>query len=825
MNQTSNIPEQQFQREDTIDIKKFVFKILSNWYWFVFTISVAVFAAWLVNRYTDPVYTLKSTMIIQDKENTLQGGIEGILEEQGIFRRSRKKVVENEIAILKSFTIAKRAIEELPDFHISYFSQGRIRTVESYKSSPFTVVIDTTHKNLTEKPIDVKLLSNQECQISFTENDKTKKVKLKYNDWYEDDNYRFKVLPGFEDESKLNDNISYFFIIRDTLRLIEQYRSKLNITTTDKKSTILELSSSGLVARKEMDFLNKLMEVYVQKGLEEKNQIAINTIYFIDEQLGDISDSLAQTENRLSDFRQTNKLLDISQEGSILYQKIERIQSEKAVLILKNKYYNYLLEYISKDRDFSDVMAPSVLDINDLMLNGLITDLTTLYKERNNYNYTTNKTNPGVELVNFKIKNTLAALEENIRNILKNNEISISEVDRRMAMADAEMAKLPTTEKELIGIKRRYKLNDDIYTYLLTKRAEAGIAKASNVPDNKILDHARDNAAQQVSPKRSLNYIIAIILGILLPVIVIVIVDFFNDKIIERKDIESQTDIPILGEVGHNTKSTEMVVFERPKSSIAEAFRTLRTNLLYFNIDRKDPNIIISITSTISGEGKSFCAINLASVFAIGDKKTLLMGIDLRKPKLHRELGLENMKGLSTYLAGTHSLDEVIVPTHQNNLFFLPAGPVPPNPAELIETRKMELLIEELKQRYDVIIMDTPPIALVTDALLLTKFSQVNLFVLRQNYSRRNMIKLINEVYRERGFKNIGILINDISVQGYYGYNYYGSYGYGKYSYRYGYGRYGYGSGYGSGYYDDDADNGNEKGKKGFFSFIFGRRS
>ena len=270
-----------------------------------------------------------------------------------------------------------------------------------------------------------------------------------------------------------------------------------------------------------------------------------------------------------------------------------------------------------------------------------------------------------------------------------------------------------------------------------------------------------------------------------------------------------------------------MVVFERPKSSIAEAFRTLRTNLLYFNIDRKDPNIVISITSTISGEGKSFCAINLASVFAIGDKKTLLMGIDLRKPKLHRELGLENMKGLSTYLAGTHSLDEVIVSTHQNNLFFMPAGPVPPNPAELIETRKMELLIEELKQRYDVIIMDTPPIALVTDALLLTKFSQVNLFVLRQNYSRRNMIKLINEVYRERGFKNIGILINDISVQGYYGYSYYGSYGYGKYSYRYGYGRYGYGYGYssGSGYYDDDADNGNEKGKKGLLSFIFGKRS
>lgn len=823
MNATSNIPENQFHKEDTIDIKKFVFKILSNWYWFVFTISVAIFAAWLVNRYTDPVYTLKSTLIVQDKENTLTGGVESILEEQGIYRRTRKKVVENEIAVLKSYSIAKKTIEELPDFHISYFGQGRIRTVELYKSSPFTVIVDTAHKNLTEKPIDFKFINNNEYQLSFTIGEQSKKVKLNFNEWYESEDFRFKILPNFKDESVFNSPVSYFFILRDTLALIEQYRGKLNMSTTDKKSTVLELSVSGLVVQKEVDFLNKLMDVYVQKGLDEKNQIALNTISFIDEQLSEISDSLSTTEDNLSDFRQTNKLIDIGQEGSILYQKIEKVQTELAMLKLKGRYYDYLLEYISKDRDFTDIMAPSVLDINDVMLTGLIDELTELYKERNNFNYTSNKTNPGLELINFKIKNNLATLEENIRNIIKANDLSVEDAQKRMGLADAEISKLPETEKKLIGIKRRYKLNDEIYTYLLTKRAEAGIGKASNVPDNKILDYSRPNAAALISPKRSLNYIIAIILGLLIPIIIIVIVDFFNDKIIERKDIESQTSIPILGEVGHNSKGAEMVVFERPKSSIAEAFRTLRTNLLYFNIDRQESSFVIAITSTISGEGKSFCAINLASVFAIGDKKTLLMGIDLRKPKLHRELGMDNMKGLSTYLAGTHSLEEVILPTHQNNLFFMPAGPVPPNPAELIETKKMERLVAQLKNTYDVIIMDTPPIAMVTDALLLTKYSHINLFVLRQNYSRRNMIKLINEVFQERGFKNVGILINDISVQGYYGYTYYGSYGYGKYTYKYGYGRYGYG--YGSGYYDDDTENGNGKKKgMGFLTSVFKKK-
>ncbi len=822
MNQNTNIPETQIQREDTIDIKKFVFKILSSWYWFVFTISVAVIAAWLINRYTDPIYTLNSTLMVLDRENAVTGGVESILEEQGIFRRTRKKVVDNEIAVLKSFTINKKAIEQLPDFHISYFTQGRIRTVESYKASPYKVIIDTLHKNLTERPIDVLFISNQQCQISYNNNEQSINTILNFDVWFENEDFKFKIIPNFKDKSELNKVTSYFFIIRDTLKLIEQYRGKLNITTTDKKSTILQLSSSGLVIRKEADFLNKLMEVYVQDGLDEKNQIAINTINFIDEQLSEISDSLKVTENKLSDFRQSNKLIDIGQEGSILYQKIERIQNEKSMLILKGKYYSYLLDYISKERDFSDLIAPSVLDINDAMLTGLITELTNLYKERNNYNYSSNKTNPGVELVNYKIKSTLADLKENIKYIINTNEIAISEVDKKIDLADLEMSKLPTTEKELIGINRHYKMNDEIYTYLLTKRAEAGIAKASNVPDNKILDFARDNNAVLISPKKSLNYIIAIILGLLIPIIIIVIVDFFNDKIIERKDIESQTNIPILGEVGHNSKGTEMVVFERPKSSIAEAFRTLRTNLLYFNIDRKDSCFIISITSTISGEGKSFCAINLASVFAIGEKKTLLMGIDLRKPKLHRELGFDNLKGLSTYLVGTHKLEDVILPTQQNNLFFLPAGPVPPNPAELIETKRMESLMNELKGKYEVIIIDTPPIAMVTDAILLTKYSDINLFVLRQNFSRRNMIKLINEVFQERGFKNVGILINDISVQGYYGYTYYGSYGYGKYTYRYSYGRYGYG--YGSGYYDDDNSNGNGKGTKGFLASIFRRK-
>ncbi|PKP17352.1 MAG: hypothetical protein CVU05_15690, partial [Bacteroidetes bacterium HGW-Bacteroidetes-21] len=362
MNQ-QNIQEGPLRKEDTIDIKKFIFKIIANWYWFIFTISIAVFSAYLINRYTDPVYTVKGTMIVQDKDNTLSGGVESILEEQGIFRRTRKKVVENEIAILKSYSLSRRAIEESPEFHISYFAEGRIRTVESYKTNTYIIEPDTSFPNKVESPVYVKFTSENECIIS-TDND-SKKTKVKLGEWFENIDFRFKVLPNDTIKPNGNSNIKTFFIIRDINKLTNAYRSKITLTTTDKKSTIVEISSNGMVAKKEVDFINKLMNVYVNKGLEEKNMIALNTIYFIDEQLNDITDSLNYTENKLMSFRQANKLVDISQEGSMLYQKVERVQNEKALLDMKNKYFNYLLQYISKEQDFSDVMAPSVVDIND----------------------------------------------------------------------------------------------------------------------------------------------------------------------------------------------------------------------------------------------------------------------------------------------------------------------------------------------------------------------------------------------------------------------------------------------------------------------------
>jgi len=810
----SNLNQNQ-QNESTIDIKIFILKIIANWYWFAFSIFVTISIAYLINRYTDPVFKQSALVLIQDKDNTLSGGVEGILEEQGILRGSKKKVVENEMAVINSYRMTYKTICELPDFDISYFGVGRIRTVEFYKSCPFVVILDTNRTNLKNYPVNIRLLSENEYFLEIEESSSVKK-KMKFGEWYNDSSFTFCInLTKPYIKSDPNYNYPYFFILNDRHELTNLYKGKLSLATTDKKSTVIEISTQGLVPQKESDFINKLLDVYINSGLEEKNQIALNTIKFIDGQLNEISDSLQINENNLQDFRQNNNLIDITKEGEVLYTKIEKVQSDKAILTIRSKYFDYLKKYIDDKKDFTDVMAPSIAGIDDPMLIKLIADLSELSKQKSNYDYASNLKNPATEMISSQIESNRRALAENIRNLIQSNIISINEVDKRIADVESEVAKLPNTEKQLINIQRKYKLNDQIYTYLLTKRAESGIAKASNVPDNKIIDNCEVQNAIQVSPKTTLNFTIAILIGILIPLIIIIVVDFFNDRILDRHDIEAHTDIPIVASIGHNNKNVDFVVFQKPKSSIAESFRTLRTNLQFLQLDKTLKTQTIALTSTVSGEGKTFCTLNLASIFALSGKKTVIMGLDLRKPKLHKDFGVDNTIGISTYLIGKNTLDEIIIPTIQDNLCLVTSGPVPPNPAELIESDRMGQLIEELKSRFEIIIIDTPPVALVTDSLLISKYVDTNIYVIRQNYSSRTVIKFVNGLYHDKNYKSLGILINDVKIPTYYGnrpgYGYkYGAYGYG---YRYGYG-------YGSGYYDDDEYIQTKNVIRKFFSFI-----
>ena len=383
----------------------------------------------------------------------------------------------------------------------------------------------------------------------------------------------------------------------------------------------------------------------------------------------------------------------------------------------------------------------------------------------------------------FHIKNLEDNLKQHISKSINLQEYNLSETNEKILSVNYKLRKIPKVEREILNIKRNYKLNDNIYTFLLTKRTEAGITLATNSPGAKVLDPARIENVSKTSPKPGENRTKLIFISLLIPILIIVIREFFNNKIIEKSEIEKNTNIPIVASISKNKTKDNIPVFTQPNSPIAEAFRLFKTNLKYLLVEKENPIIVIS--STISGEGKSFCSTNLASVFAKSKKRTLLIGLDLRKPKLHESFNVDNKTGLSTYLIGHNTSEEIIFSTHINNLFLIPSGPIPPNPAELLESEKMKNLLIELKKQFDYIIIDTPPIAHVTDTMLIANYSDVNIFVIRQGYSSKNVINVINEVAEKGSLNNVGILINDINQSVRYGLKY----GYGfSYGFNYGYG-------------------------------------
>lgn len=788
----------QFQiKNDEIDIRKYILKFISHWYLFILFVPAALLAAYYVNRYSVPEYTITSSVLIRDKDSKA-GSVESVIENLSFARRfNKKKDVENEIGILRSYSLNRRVVDEL-DFTVSYISIGTVKESELYDNTlRFKVDFDSVPVLLYGTSFRVEFTSADTYKLKFAGNDSEIKAKTGEKVAYLNTTFEINLTGNFTyDSDRPNFGYEGFkCIVRNPVDIANSYRSKLKIEPIEEKASFLTLSLSGPVPEKEADYLNKLCEIYLLSDLEEKNLTSTNTIKFIDAQLEGIVDSLRSAETVLQDFRLSNKtIIDISSEGQLLMQKLNSLQSEKSITEIKKKYYDYLMDYIEKKNDFKDVIAPSSIGINDPLLSSLISQLSELYSEKNVAAFSAKENNPTLNLIDVKIETAHQALKENIRNIVSAAKISLDDINKRLADVQKDIQRLPVTERKLINIQRKFDLNDEIYTYLLQKKAEAGIIQASNVSDNKIVDIAIPENAVQISPNKSRNRLMALLIGLIIPVLIILIKEFLNDRIEDISLVESETNIPVLGTIGHNLESSSLIVLNKPKSSIAEAFRSLRTNIQFMAAGENKK--VISVSSTISGEGKTFTSINFATILAMSSKKTLLIGLDLRRPKIHKEFDISNNIGLCTYLIGKNSYEDVICKTQIDNLYIVPSGPIPPNPAELIGTDKMKEFIEKARADFDFVIIDTPPIAVVTDALLISKFADASIFVIRYNYSKKFVLKLLLDLKERHNVKGLGIVFNDVSAK--YGSNYYGySYGYGyKYGYR-------YGNENTSGYYDD----------------------
>ncbi|MDY0253302.1 MAG: polysaccharide biosynthesis tyrosine autokinase [Tenuifilaceae bacterium] len=797
--------------EETLDLKRYFFLFLSKWYWIAICVFAGLFVAYLVNRYSEQVYSVKASLLVGNADGRKVGqGVQNLMREMNIMQD--RKRIENEIGILQSYTLARTAIEELPDFNITYVNVGRRGIAESkmYNRSNFVVHVDTTENNAAGYPVNINIISAKEYELDFDDGAGTQ--RMRFGEKYHDHRFAFTITLREPDNFELSrQSNKYYFIINDAHSQAIAYMKKIAIELNDKQGSLLTLSTSGYVAQQEADFLNKLMEVYIRLDLQEKSLTAENTIDFVEGQLRGISDSLRKAELLLQNFRTGKGIIDLSTEGRTLLERLEALYTEKNALRLQLEYFEYLENYLKTKKDLKGLVAPATIGLDDASIAAIVSDLNQLTMERDGLLMTLRPDNTRVLALDQNINSLIELLFEKLEGMRKVNGIRIRELDRRVAEQEQQLRLLPVTERELVNMERMFNIHEKFYTYLMEKRIEAGIAKASSVSDNRIIDEARADMATIIKPNRRMNYIMGFIIGLIIPVGLILLFDQLNNSIQDPATISKKTRTPLLGTIGHNPYESFLPVYDKPKSSFTESFRALRTNLDFMLCESKCKAILVS--STISGEGKSFVVSNLAVSMAMLGKKTLILGLDLRKPKVHSMFGIDNAKGISTYLIGRDSLESVIVPTNIPNLSIIPSGPIPPNPAELSASHRLEEMVAELRNNYDMIVIDSPPVAVVTDAVLISRTCDTTLFVVRHRFTSVNALDLVDDLTKNKTIANLAIVLNDFKKPKGYGYGY--SYGYG-YAYNYGYS---YGQQYGQGYYTDD-----ENGSKvsGFFRRFFG---
>lgn len=787
--------------EQNFDIKNLIYIFLSNWYLFAGCAILALIIGFTINRYSTNVYQVSGTVLVKEDKNSFDPT--AIMAGSSF---SSMQNIGNEMAILKSYSLTERVVKSM-DIEVGYFEKGRIATKEMYKNSPFIVEFDRTVPQTVGLVYEISILEGNRMELKAKSDfyktydfiicqpitslvmDIETSGEYDEGEWIDNGYNRMRIVFNDRFDEERDKSRKMMFVINDYPTLVRQM-SSFSVNPLNKQSSIASIVTTGYNKLKIVDFTNALMTEYVNRGLEKKNQVSENTINFIDKELSGIQDSLSLAEMDLQDFRTNNDLMNLDAQSQQVLMNLRALEKERAEMDVNLKLYKRLQSYIQMQIDDPEnLAAPSTMGINDPLINKLVVDLVSLSQSKAIQVITLTEQHPTIIKMDEQIMTYKKTLLETANNLVSNTQMSIAEIDKRIEKAEMESRNLPRKQRLLLGYQRKFELNQNTYNYLMQRRAEAQILKASNTPDNEILDEARIERAIKVSPRTSINYLIALILGLMIPAVYLFLKDFFNVTIKDRKDVEKLTQFPIIGQIVESSDTDPLVVIKSPKAPITESFRSVRTNVEY--VTQGSSKCVILVTGDSQSVGKTFNSINIASIYALYGKKTVLLGFDMRKPKLYQEFGISNSFGLSTYLSNKDSLDKVIQSSGKiANLDIITSGPIPPNPAELIASGKCNELFKELREAYDYIIIDTPPLGLVTDAFLLMRHSDVNLYVVRQDVTNKNIFGSIIKDIEDRGIK-VNIIVNGIKQSNSYGYRY-GSYKYGySYAYSYGYGRYG----------------------------------
>lgn len=798
--------ENGFQPEDEkpVDYKALFFEYLMYWPWILGCVIVMGIVMYAYLRYQAPVYNVNATVLIKQGDQTKNPSASPMQAMQDLGMLSMASNFDNEVEILRSRTLVKKVVNKL-NLYINYKEAQTFRyPTDLYKTSPVQVWTTPEEADRLFGPVTLEMTCTPDGKVdveaSYYPDRDADEVTL---------HKHFDQLPGVlttpvgvftlsanSDSilAKIDQTRTITATVVSPTAVATSYTASLSSEPTSKTTTIVALNLQNSNPRRGIDFINMLVALYNEDANNDKNEVAAKTAQFIDDRIGIINQELGTTESQLASFKQQAGLTDLSSDAQLALKENSAYQQKQAENATQIRLITFLKSYINDPKNEMEVI-PANVGLADQGLSDLIIKYNDLLIERKRLLRTSNESNPAVVQLDAGIRATRANVQTTVDNVEKGLLITQSDLDREGKKYATRISNAPTQEKELMSITRQQEIKASLYLLLLQKREENAITLASTATNGRIIEEAMAGSTP-VSPNKKMFYLIALILGIGIPVGVIYLRNLLRFKIEGRADVEKITDVPVVGDVPMvDTKGNPIVVHENHNDLMEEVFRSVRTNIQYM---LQEGQKVILFTSTSSGEGKSFTAGNLACSFAFMGKRVVIVGLDIRKPGLNKVFQISHKeKGITQYLADPEHTDLLSLcqpSTVSSNLYILPGGTVPPNPTELVARKTLDQAIEILKANFDYVVLDTAPIGMVTDTQLIARVADLSVYVCRAGYTHKSHYELINELKKDHKLPNLCTLINCIDMDqrknGYY-------YGYGKYGK---YGKYGYGKKYGYGY-------------------------
>ncbi|HOY29127.1 MAG TPA: polysaccharide biosynthesis tyrosine autokinase [Flavobacteriales bacterium] len=784
------------QRGNIIDAKdlRYFLRIASkNWYFVVIALLLSAVLSYLYSYKLPDIHGATTQILLKDQE---------VYDYQSQVYKSLGYVqsysdIVNQKRVLTSYDLIDAALEKL-DFDISYFIVGRFKTTQVYGTLPFTIDIDVLDPKLYERPFDLRILDGSKFELSYDRNGKIEKRVFRFDEDARDPENQFIIRidrsPLFGDSGlERAKGTDYQFIKHERSNLVKKYKGRIAVDNQEF-TTILDVTVEDEVGIRAKMFLDTLSHQYIQYSLQSEFDINQNTLEYIDKQLGEVTVILERHEDELQTYKENKDILNLSREEGLYFSELVKYDQLRRQQELEVQSLDALEEYVRSNGN-EKLLPPAIFIADDAFLRQTLGQLYEMQMERNEDMFNATNENMAVQRLDSTIQLNKANLLTYIKNARQAIQGRIGDIQQQANDYEGLIRKLPKSQRDILNIERRLQVNEKMYLFLLEKRASTVIARAGIVPKTKVIESARGLGV--VRPDKMKIFYTFMLGGGVLAILVVFIRVLFYDRIENAEQLKELTTYPIFGEIINSEKAEEnyVVVDSDPKAAITESFRTVRTNLEYVPVEG-DRGKVVLVTSYRPNEGKTFCSVNLTAILAKAGKKVLLLELDLHKPKVATGLGMSSTVGLSTVLIGKATWRQAVMPTQFENFNVILAGPTPPNASELILSKHLQQLFEEASHEYDYVIVDTPPVGLITDALLMVRHADATLFVVNTRFASKDHVNNALEVLQSNTAKNLGFILNGVRIKkSKYYYN--TNYGYG-YRYAYGYGTgYGYGYGYG----------------------------